>query len=369
MLEGVSEEALDFSGATPLEKVNHILRQQLDYFSSDPTLLQTEGLLRVQGSEDKVLPVYNRMIVNPADPHSGFKNLASEPHNAIGVLKKSLKESLNFSPEAREIIEKLYQPLNPDEPLTPEKIIEELIAINALEEAKVVHNIFHLGYLVASQKEKNLMGPSNVAIVIAPWIDNIASDKNEDRTSPQALVRGVQRQPKIQTNLGQLLTAALTKAGKQESSKIAQPFEKAYPAQEAALQGGYRKKFPPQKLEPEKLSGNIVVRFFKAIWNGLKSIFSGDKKEKKEEKAALISTPAVEDSESKGINPAVKEKSKKHAKKEAKKAANVPKHLKKREKAVAHAKKHHSQQHKVVGELESKHHAKHQKKADKPRKK
>ncbi len=320
--------------ANRLQKVNQILTQEIAYFTADAARLETDGLLRVQGNDNLVNPIAVQMLDDPlAKPLSSFKEIQNEPNDVIGVFKKAVKDPAGFSPEAIEVIAKL---LVEDNTLTSDGIIQALIAQNALEEAKMLHNMLHLGFLVAQKQEKNRMIPSNVAVVLGPWIANITDNP----------MMGFNSQLKVN------LTHFIEKALKDKDNKLTQSFDNAYPEQAKILQESYKQSPKTPSSETSKPSGNIIARFFKAIWNGIKSIFSGGSKAKKEDKELLISAPkdfkkVTEGSQDLDISQAqVKSK---QAQVSSEPERELPSHLVKREKPVAHHHAHHRKKAKGPG--------------------
>ncbi len=207
----------------PLEVSNTILEQVLGYFVINPDKLQMEGILRIDGNVAQQKVVLERVQADPVKtPIMARKNLNTLgkdgrvklelTHNIIGVLKKSLKEPLGFSPQAIEVIKQFDKK-------TSNNIVEELIKVNALAEAKMMHNLLHLGFLVAQNQKENKMSPNGVAVVLTPQIANISGE----------FALGFS--PVLQENLRLFLEKELA----EEKSLLSQPFDKeGYESQMAA---------------------------------------------------------------------------------------------------------------------------------------
>ncbi len=193
---------------------NQILEQVLGYFATNSQQLRMEGILRIDGNVAQQKEVLERVKTNPSKkPITSKENLKTLgqdgkvklelTHNIIGVLKKSLKDPLGFSPRAIEVVREFDK-------ITPNDLVEELIKVDSFEEAKIIHNLLHLGFLVAKNQQANKMTPNNVAVVLTPQIANIAGEFNLGFSAV------------LQNNLTQLLDRALTA----EKSLLSQPFDK-----------------------------------------------------------------------------------------------------------------------------------------------
>mgnify|MGYP001026644420 CR=1 FL=1 len=185
---------LSLSTATPLETTNYVLDQVLDhiaYKNNAEAFLKTEGIYRISGTEKAVRECYAKI---QKDPNTALlkdqPEIIQNPHNIVGVLKKALLDTrIKWSPQALKalaIFQGAFQVKsqetkaenlnNTDLTAAPEEysprlfsqLIVDLIQCGAIEEAKLLHNLTHLGYLICQYQAFNKMTTSNMAIVMTP---------------------------------------------------------------------------------------------------------------------------------------------------------------------------------------------------------
>jgi len=185
---------LSLSTATSLETANYVLDQVLDhiaYKNNAEAFLKTEGIYRISGTEKEVRECYAKI---QKDPNTALlkdqPEIIQNPHNIVGVLKKALLDArIKWSPQALKALVN-FQAAFQSQPqktkvedlnntvLTPEsaeygprlisQLIVDLVQCGAIEEAKLLHNLAHLGYLICQYEASNKMTPINMAIVMTP---------------------------------------------------------------------------------------------------------------------------------------------------------------------------------------------------------
>lgn len=171
---------INLSKATTLEKANVVLEKVITHAQNSSSFLTAEGIFRQSADGNIVDEMYRKV-----DPDLSRLHLENEKaftlidHNVTGLLKRYiLSDQMQWSREACALLtNELHQKLDDrtfDFNFKP--IIERLIAENHLEEAKMLHNTLHIGYLVAAKSEKNKMPPSNMFQTFAPWLADMAKD-------------------------------------------------------------------------------------------------------------------------------------------------------------------------------------------------
>lgn len=162
---------VSYANATHLEKANLMLDKVVEHaMQNDNAFLKHEGIFRLAGSKDDVDKVYAKYAAEPSelviDKEPEF---IKDHNNVVDYLKRFIRtNNLGWSDEASEILKN--ELMEQGDYFEYEKVIKVLIAKNHLEEAKMLHNVLHLMRLVSLQSEKNKMNPSNLSIVMGPWI-------------------------------------------------------------------------------------------------------------------------------------------------------------------------------------------------------
>ncbi len=285
-VQGVAKEEKppSFKNATYLQKLNQVLQQELQYFSAHPEHLEEEGLLRLAGNEVTLAPILKEIQADPTKKSLvDRKELTHDPHSAISILKKMLKQPVNLSENTVLQLKKLYEE---DQNITINDIVNNIITAEhsseeaqliALEEAKLIHNLFHLSYLVAKNGDKNKMPASNVGLIVGPWLDNLTMGAKA--MNPETFVQVLKMQEVLQPKFIRIVDGAIADSKSGNDPSLAQPFNKAYSAQAHILENDYRSKLGQE----QKSSGNFITRFVNAFVRGIKNLFSWKSKAEKQD--------------------------------------------------------------------------------------
>lgn len=175
-------DEINLSNATPLEKANVVLDKVIAYSTNSPTFLDAVGIFRQSGDGNIVDGMYRKVDADLSRLRLENENdYTRVEHNVTGLLKRYiLSDQMQWSSEAAAILaNELHQKLDDrtfDFDFKP--VIEKLIAENHLEEAKMLHNTLHMGYLVAAKSEKNKMTPANMFQTFAPWLAGMSKDES-----------------------------------------------------------------------------------------------------------------------------------------------------------------------------------------------
>lgn len=161
---------VSFVKATNVEKANVVLDKVIDQADSDPDFLKTKGVFRVSASSDKVDSLIAKMNGDPSqlsfDDTAGAED---KSHIIIGILKRHVLAPNVWSEDAAAILSAEFE----EDKINLNSVIQKLIAGNHLEEAKMLHNLLHLGNLTVLESESNSMGTSNMSIIFAPWFASL----------------------------------------------------------------------------------------------------------------------------------------------------------------------------------------------------
>lgn len=172
-MAGSDLNAVSLEKGTQLEKANHVLEKVLEHATlNDNAFLKHEGIFRLAGKATEVDGLYQRFHGDPTqlviENEANFNN---DHNNIVDFLKRFLRaDNLGWSSEASDILKAELSTRS--EYFEYEKVIKELIDKNHLEEAKMLHNVLHLMNRASLQTGINKMNPSNLGIVMGPWIVN-----------------------------------------------------------------------------------------------------------------------------------------------------------------------------------------------------
>ncbi len=179
-----------FANASSLEKVNKMLDILLQEIgqpneNGNHPFLSEDGIFRLSGNVEEVKTTMEALFSEPTSLSTN--NVIQKPILAAHVMKNAIKDDrVKLDPKASQIFKDLtdeYAKLSRKE--QDEKgdffkiLIDRLIQNNLLEEAKLVHNLMNLSYLVVTQsqldsKEKSLrksqMSTDAISKIILPNI-------------------------------------------------------------------------------------------------------------------------------------------------------------------------------------------------------
>ncbi len=177
MLEA-QQESVSLKSATPLEKANHVLEKVIQYATGpNQTFLNEDGIFRQSGNSAKI----SEQIKKYEDPtmlsfdSPEMSDFIADANNVSGFLKRYLLEEKLWSDEAAAIFRAELQDTSEEKNCDFVKVINELIAKNHLEEAKMLHNVLYLAQLVSLRNNTNQMTLSNMLLVFAPSLLNMAN--------------------------------------------------------------------------------------------------------------------------------------------------------------------------------------------------
>jgi len=163
--------------ATPLEKANSMIERVTSYAVVEPSFLNSEGIFRQSGESTLIDTMYTKVYADPARlVIENEKDFIRFPHNVTGLLKRFVMADNLWSTEAAGILSnELNAKLNENRfDFDLKSVIEKLIEKNHLEEAKMLHSVLHMAYLVSEKADKNKMGPPNMFQSYAPWLVGMA---------------------------------------------------------------------------------------------------------------------------------------------------------------------------------------------------
>jgi hypothetical protein len=160
--------------ATPLEKANVVLEKVIDYAQGSKTFLSAVGIFRQSGDSTIVDGMYSKVDADPALLQlENEKQFSVIEHNVTGLLKRFiLDDKMQWSDEAAAILHKELNEKLDDRTFEFDfkSVIEKLIEKDQLEEAKMLHNILYMAYLVSQKSETNKMPSHNMFQTYAPWL-------------------------------------------------------------------------------------------------------------------------------------------------------------------------------------------------------
>jgi len=176
-------ENISLAKATPLEKTNAVFEKVIHYATNKSAFLENEGIFRLPGAKGDIDAMYVKVEQDPSRfVIENEANFILEPNNISGLLKRFALTERLWSPEASAILmlELESERDQIDDPMDLNDVIQQLIAKNHLEEAKMLHNALHLCHLVAEKSDRNKMPAANMFQTIGPWLATMA--RGDDST-------------------------------------------------------------------------------------------------------------------------------------------------------------------------------------------
>lgn len=169
-------ENISLAQATPLEKTNAVFEKVIHYATNNSAFLENEGVFRLPGAGGTIDAKYPVVLKDPTSwSLEEDAEFTIEFSNVTGLLKRFVLTENQWSKEAAAILmleleseRELNNKINLDE------VIQELIAKNHLEEAKMLHNALHLCHLIALKSDRNKMPAANMYQTIGPWLATMA---------------------------------------------------------------------------------------------------------------------------------------------------------------------------------------------------
>ncbi len=164
----------NLSKATPLEKANIVLEKVIAYAQTSNSFLNAVGIFRQSGDSNIVDEMYIKVDADPALLQlENEKQFNVVEHNVTGLLKRFiLDEKMQWSDEAAVILHNELNEKLDDRTFEFDfkSVIEKLIEKDHLEEAKMLHNVLYMAYLVSEKSANNKMSPANMFQTYAFWL-------------------------------------------------------------------------------------------------------------------------------------------------------------------------------------------------------
>lgn len=212
----------NLSKVTPLVKANTVLEKVIAYSQTVPSFLNVVGIFRQSGDSTYVDEMYSKVEGDPERLQlENEQQFCTVEYNVTGLLKRFiLDDKMQWSNDAALILHnELSEKLDSRNfVFNLKSVIDKLIEKNQLEEAKMLHNVLHMAYLVSEKSAKNKMPPSILFQTYAPWLAGMA--KANDGLS---MMLTMASKPVTSQNLD---TLGLYKAGNPVYSKT---FDQTYP--------------------------------------------------------------------------------------------------------------------------------------------
>lgn len=233
--------SLSLEKASFLQKHNCILDQAISHIRSfdkpngGNIFLESEGVLRLSGSKEKIEAHYKKMVSDPnAATFTSNDLLIKDDNNIVGIVKMTLKEiSVPWSEGAR----KAFSTFVDNPKMSYEELVEQIAKEGSLEEAKALHNILYLCHEVCAHSDNNKMIASNIQIAIGP---SIAIFLKQRVPLDPAGQMNIYSEEQLKSGL-----ARFTNAISKENPYFSKTFSEMNPEMAANLRDEYIKKFPP----------------------------------------------------------------------------------------------------------------------------
>ncbi|MBI2792900.1 MAG: hypothetical protein HYX61_13200 [Gammaproteobacteria bacterium] len=286
-MPNVNEESavteISFAEASPLQKSNQIIEQGLSVIhnAGNPnspgvnSILSVNGIFRQSSKEMETAAFYAKMKKDPtANSLVNSGSFKDDGMQVAGVLKKAMTDVPVWEGRPLEI---LLENLDID-PVTKEKgnkpidlknCIEELIQAGYMEEAKLLHNLMHVSYLVVVNSEKNKATAYNMAAqFFAPQLDRIINvNPNTMEEAAKMGLSAYARSAKTTEDILGINRTESTKNGEEKS--FAQTFDQKYPKAANELAHQYKSISQPVKI--------FGIKMPKFIGNAIKKLTSSKK--------------------------------------------------------------------------------------------
>lgn len=251
---GTEVEYISLKKATHLEKANHVLEKFIQYAthqdeSAQLHLLNQEGIFRLSGSSPQIDKLYAKIDKDPSTlAFEREKDFVLEPNNVTGFLKRYLLSSnLKWSNDAAAILRAELQRDTQNYDLA--KVIQQLIAANHLEEAKMLHNLLHISWLVSLRAATNKMTVSNMFQTFSPTLVNLAQGDNSlaGRLALGAIVA---------TN-NNIDSMGLTTVNADGQATFGKTFSETYPMYTAQINQKLKEKYDSKSASDSKFTAFI----------------------------------------------------------------------------------------------------------------
>jgi len=236
------EEHLSRSGSfqklSTLQKTNQILEHLIYYFEHNPPLLDSQMLKATSNINSGLLDNLMKEGNTPVIPNKPEEML--EVLRQIFLLKSNKankKESswdpIRLSEMGTKTISVLQRSKIHDKDVNVDDIIKKLLKNELIDEAKLLHDIFYLGYLILSKNKDNTHYKaifSSVTHMMEPWLIKLVAknDKEEKHFLTEKSVNAV-----FCSNIMHNLQNAMN-----HTNKLDHSFKNAYPS--------------PQEMRPER---------------------------------------------------------------------------------------------------------------------
>ncbi len=251
---GTEVENISLKKATHLEKANHVLEKFIQYATHQDEaaqlhLLKQEGIFRLSGSSPQIDKLYAKIDKDPSTlAFESEEDFVLEPNNVTGFLKRYLLSSnLKWSDAAAAILRAELQRDTQNYDLA--KVIQQLIAANHLEEAKMLHNLLHISRLVSLRAATNKMTVSNMFQTFSPTLVNLAQG---DDSLAGRLALGA-----IVATKNNIDTMGLTTVNADGQATFGKTFNETYPTHTAQINQKLKEKYGSKPASDSKFTAFV----------------------------------------------------------------------------------------------------------------
>ncbi len=160
---------VSFVKATHLEKTNVVLDKVIACATNTPGFLETVGIFRVPAAVGEVDALYRKADLDPSELslESSVDADDASKHNVTGLLKRYiLSDNLQWSDDAARILAAELEKDN----FNFADTIQQLLDKQYFEEAKMLHNVMHMAYIIAQKSDNNKMPAANMFQAFGPWL-------------------------------------------------------------------------------------------------------------------------------------------------------------------------------------------------------
>lgn len=223
---------LNQDNVTSIETANHLLSKALEELKENQSLLSEEGLMRIAAAKSEVSLAHEKLMDD-----SSWGSVAEDPHLFWGVLQKVIFDT-SLSLSAQKILKDTISKQNLAD-IDFQVCIKELVKNNCQQEAKLIHNLRHFGYLVAQNSEKNRMTPCNVDSILFAMISRWVQDDSPDFLLGNAMLnRKIQEAAAANTDSDPLNLNVIDK----DNHKVffGESFEQRFPEEEKKIKKAKR---------------------------------------------------------------------------------------------------------------------------------
>jgi hypothetical protein len=265
----------DLKTANMTEKYNSMLEQVLYHIHSfdapngGNSFLEEEGTLRQSGNQEHMNIMMSGMISDPTkNSLEKYKEYTLFTHTVAGLVKKGLREwNVDWSDEANASFKEFLN--NPS--MSFYDLTQDLMKKNAVEEARILHNLLHMCHIVLQHQSKNKMGANNIHTTFAPSLAIFVKQRLALDPSTQASAYNIDT---LNSGAHRLINAF-------KDPSFRYDFAKTYPEQQMKLEESYAAKFSPTGTKPARKgietyipSPDVAKSYANKGWGWLKSAFN-----------------------------------------------------------------------------------------------